>query len=419
MKYMEKDIKQMSEYCLNCKTRPCMKGCPLNNRIPDFISKIKQEDYKEAYEILTETTVLSCACGRICPHMKQCEGSCVRGIKQSPVSIGELEAYVGDIANKNGYPLFQQIEKPNGKKIAIIGSGPTSLTCAAYLARDGFKVCIFEKREKLGGILRYGIPKFRLDEDVLDYTINKIMSLGIEVKTCKKLGVDFSLDDLQKDYNAVFLGIGANKSSKMGIVGEDLEGVYGGNELLEYKEYPDFKRKKVSVIGGGNVAIDSAREIKRLGASDVTIIYRRAEKQMPAEVKEIQAAKNEGINFLFQTNLVQAIGNKKVEKLECIKTQLIKIEGEAREVPVNIENSNFIIDMDYVIMAIGSKPDNSITRLLGLEVNNWGYIKVDDNHMTSKKGIFAGGDLAGEKQTVAWAARSGREAAKAIKEYLK
>ena len=250
MNYTEKEIKQKAQYCLNCKTRPCTNGCPLNNRIPDFIQKIKEEDYNKAYEILTETTVLSSVCGRICPHMKQCEGSCVRGIKQNPVSIGELEAYVSDIANKNGYQLFQKIEKTNGKKIAIIGSGPASLTCAAYLARDGFKVTIFEKREKLGGILRYGIPKFRLDENILEDTINKIINLGIEVKTGKKIGEDYFIEDLQKDYDAVFLGIGANISSKMGIPGEDLEGVYGGNELLEYKKYPDIKGKKVSVIGG-------------------------------------------------------------------------------------------------------------------------------------------------------------------------
>ena len=418
MKYMYKEIKQMSEYCLNCKTRPCIKGCPLNNRIPDFIYEIKNENYKKAYEILTETSVLSSICGIICPHNSQCEGECIRGIKQVPVSIGKLEEFVSDIAVKEGYSIFEQMEKPNGKKVAVIGSGPASLTCAAFLAKYGFKVTIFEKRQKIGGILRYGIPDFRLDQMSLNETIKRIIDLGIEVKINAQFGKDYVLEDLQKEYNAIFIGIGANKSCKMGILGENLQGVYGGNELLEYKEYPDFKGKKVSIIGGGNVAIDVARVIKSLGANEVMIIYRRAEKHMPAEKKEVQIAKNEGIKFVFQTNLVQVIGDNKVKKLECIRTELVKKEGETREIPINIENSNFYIDMDFVIMAIGAKPENEIIDAIGVECTKYGYIKVDENYMTSKIGVFAGGDLIGEKQTVAWAARSGREAAKAIKEYL-
>lgn len=419
MKYMENKIKQKAEYCLNCKTKPCTKGCPLSNNIPAFIHEIKEENYKKAYNILSKTTVLSSICGRICPHMSQCEGSCIRGIKQTPVSIGELEAFIGDVASKEGFALFKDIKEKNGKKVAVIGSGPASLTCAAFLAKDGFRVTIFEKREKLGGILRYGIPKFRLDEKVLDNTINRIIDLGIDVNLGKKLGQDYRLEDLQNKYDAVFLGIGANISNKMNIEGEDLKGVYGGNELLEYKEYPDFTDKKVAVIGGGNVAIDSAREINRLGAKEVTIIYRRAEKQMPAEEKEILAAKSENIDFLFQTNVVQVIGNENVEKIECIKTKLVKKEGETREVPVNIKGSNFVKDMDYVVMAIGSKTERKIVECLGVELNKWGFIIIDNNYMTSKTGVFAGGDLVGEKQTVAWAAKSGREAAKAIIEYLK
>lgn len=250
MKYTEKEIKEKAEYCLNCKAKPCMKGCPLNNRIPDFIHQIKENEYKKAYDILTETTVLSGICGRICPHMKQCEGSCIRGIKQNPVSIGELEAYVSDIAENNKYPLFEAKKNPNEKKVAIIGSGPSGLTCAAFLVKEGFEVTIFEKREKLGGILRYGIPEFRLEEEVLDNTIKKIIDLGIHIKVNSKLGEDYYLEDLQRGFDAVFLGIGANISCKMGIDGENLNGVYGGNELLEYKEYPNFKGKKVSVIGG-------------------------------------------------------------------------------------------------------------------------------------------------------------------------
>lgn len=418
MKYQEKEINEMATYCLNCKVKPCSKGCPLNNKIPDFIHAVKEREYKKAYHILTQTTVLSSICGRICPHQSQCQGYCIRGIKQTPVSIGELEAFIGDMASKSEYPLFEEIEEKKEKTVAVIGSGPASLTCAAFLIKYGFEVTIFEKREKLGGILRYGIPEFRLDKNILEDNIQKIINLGIEVKTNKQLGKDDTLEELQSKYDAVFLGIGANKSCKMGIDGETLEGVYGGNELLEYKNYPNCKNKKIAVIGGGNVAMDAARVIKRLGADEVTVIYRRAEKQMPAEEKEVEEAKQEEIHFLFQTNLVKVFGNQKVEKIECIKTKLIKKEGEVREVPVNIENSNFFMDMDYVIMAIGSKTEKKVVDTLGVELSKWGYIQTDENYMTSKKGVFAGGDLIGGKATVAWAAKSGREAAKAIKEYL-
>lgn len=418
MKYQEKEINEMATYCLNCKVKPCSKGCPLNNRIPDFIHAVKEREYKKAYQILTQTTVLSSICGRICPHQSQCQGSCIRGIKQTPVSIGELEAFIGDMASKSEYPLFEEIEEKKGKTVAVIGSGPSSLTCAAFLIKYGFKVTIFEKREKLGGILRYGIPEFRLDKNILEDNIQKIINLGIEVKTNKQLGKEDTLEELQSKYDAIFLGIGANKSCKMGIEGETLEGVYGGNELLEYKNYPNCKNKKIAVIGGGNVAMDAARVMKRLGADEVTVIYRRAEKQMPAEEKEVEEAKQEGIHFLFQTNLVKVFGNQKVEKIECIKTKLIKKEGEAREIPINIENSNFFMNMDYVIMAIGSKTEKQVVDTLGVELSKWGYIQTDENYMTSKKGVFAGGDLIGGKATVAWAAKSGREAAKAIKEYL-
>ena len=270
-----------------------------------------------------------------------------------------------------------------------------------------------------GGILRHSIPDFRLGKDVLDKTIEAILSLGIKVEYNRELGNNLSLDDLQKEYDAVFLVFGVNIPSKMNIEGEDLDGVYGGNSLLETGNHPSYKGKKVAVIGGGNVAMDCSRTIKRLDADKVYVIYRRAEKQMPAEEKEIEDAKKEGVEFLFQNNIVKILGKDKVEKIECIKTQLVKKEGEIREVPVNIENSNYEMDMDIVVMAVGSSPEKELLEKLGLNLNKWGYIDTDEKHMTSKKNVYAGGDISGSKATVAWAARTGRDAADSIIEDLK
>ena len=412
------EIKEKANYCLNCPVKPCSnKGCPLNNNIPEFIRAIKEEDIKKAYDILSETTVLESVCGRICPHMKQCEGSCVRGIKGSPVNIGDLEAYVGDIAIKNGYKISEINRKNKDKKIAIVGGGPAGITASAFLLKKGFSVTLFEKYNYLGGLLVHGIPEFRLPKNIVKNTIQKIIDLGLEVKYNCELGKNLSLNELEKNFDAIFLAYGANVTTKMGVEGEELKGVYGGNQLLEYKNHPDYKGKKVAVIGGGNVAMDCARTIKRLGAENVKIIYRRAEEQMPAETKEIQEAKNEGIEFLFQNNIVKIIGKDKVEKLELIKTKLVQKDGETRKVPINIENSNYIIDMDYVVMALGSMPE-SFTIDLGLVLNKYGYIYIDENYQTSNKKIFAGGDIAGCKSTVAWAARSGRDAANKISEFL-
>lgn len=413
-------IKEKANYCLSCVIKPCQVGCPLENDITGFIKYVKEEKYKKAYELLCETTVLQPICGRICPHKKQCEGSCIRRKKGSSVNIGELESFVGDIALANGYKINKFTDEKKQGKIAVVGGGPSGINAAAYLARNGYNVTIYEKYNKLGGILRHGIPRFRLDEKVLDKTIEKILELGINVIYNKELGKDYTLQQLQKEYDAVFLSFGANISSKMGIEGEDLEGVYGGNELLESGNHPDYKGKKVAVIGGGNVAMDTARTIKRLGAQEVKVIYRRAEKQMPAEAKEVEEAKEENVEFLFQNNIVRIIGNKenKVEKIECIKTELIKKEGETRESPVDIEGSNYIMDMDYVVMAVGSKTEDNIVNSLGIELTKRGHIQVDDKYMTSIEGVFAGGDLSGTKGTVAWASRSGREASKEIIKYI-
>lgn len=421
---MNEEIQKYTEYCLNCLIKPCSnKGCPLNNDIPSFIKQVKEGNVKEAYKILSKTTVLGSICGRICPHMKQCEGSCVRGIKGEPVQIGKIEAYVFDEALKNKW--YKEIEKTDelkGKSIAIIGGGPAGLTCASFLARNGAKVVIFEKNNHLGGILEHGIPEFRLEKAILENTLKSILDeeiYDISVEYEKELGKNLYLDELENKYDAIFLGVGANMPTKMNIEGEELIGVFGGNSLLENEEHPSYNGKKVAVIGGGNVAMDCARTIKRLRAEEVFVIYRRAEEQMPAERKEIEEAKQEGIKFLFQNNIVKIIGKDKVEKIECIKTELVQKDGETRKVPVNIDGSNYILDMDYVVIAVGSSPEIKVINQLGLELDKWGYIKVDENKRTSNSKIYAGGDIAADKGTVAWAARAGRDAAYSIIENLK
>lgn len=277
------EIKEKVNYCLNCKTKPCsLKGCPLENNIPDFIKAVKEENYKQAYEILSKTTVLPGICGKICPHMKQCQGSCVRGIKGEPVSIGTIENYIFEQAVKEGYTLKEAMqskkeepqtngtqetskeEKSKSKKVAIIGGGPAGLTCAAFLAKDGVNVTIYEKYNYLGGLLVYGIPEFRLPKTRVQETVNRILDLGIKVEYNKELGKNLKLSELKQQYDAIFLSIGANKSAKMGVKGEKLEGVYGGNELLEYNKHPNYEGKTVAVIGGGNVAMDCSRTIKKL-----------------------------------------------------------------------------------------------------------------------------------------------------------
>ena len=412
-------IEEQANYCLNCKTKPCKNGCPLENDIPTFIKNIKEKEYKQAYATLRETTIMQSVCGRICPHMSQCMGNCVRGIKSVPVQIGTLEAFIGDKALQDNYEeeYIKKI-KSNGKSVAIVGGGPAGLTCAAFLAQDGFNVTIYEKHNNLGGILSHGIPEFRLDKEALEGTIQKVLNLGVNVEYHKELGINITLEDLTQKYNAVFIAVGANIPYKMGVPGEELKGVYGGNTLLEKFDHPNYENKNVAVIGGGNVAMDCARTINKMGANKVTVIYRRAEEQMPAEKKEIADAKNEGVEFLFQTNLVKIHGSNKVEQIECVKTKLVPKEGEKRLVPVNIEDSNFKMEMDYVVMALGSSPEYKVVNKLGLELTESGYIKVDENYKTSMENVFAGGDIVGSKKTVAWAARNGRDVAQKIFQLL-
>lgn len=410
MEHKLEEIKKQAEYCLNCKTKPCKSGCPLQNNIPEFINCIKEEKYEEALKILSDTTIFETICGRICPHKSQCEGSCVRGIKGESVHIGELEAFVGDYALDNIESNILEAYD-NAKKIAIIGSGPSGLAASYYLSSRGYKVDIYEKHSKLGGLLRHGIPEFRLEKEILDKWLDKyILNENVTAYTNIELVKDINISVLKEKYDYIILALGANVSSKMNIPGEEKEFVLGGNELLEYKNMPDFKQKKVVVIGGGNVAMDTSRTIKRIGAKEVKVVYRRAEKQMPAERKEIEDAKKEGIEFLFLTNMIKVLDG----KIECVKTELIKKEGETREYPVNVEGSNFFMDVDFVVLALGSTVDKKVIDKLGLETNKWGCIVVDEDYKTSDEKIYAIGDLAGTKQTVAWAAKSGFDCAKQI-----
>ena len=405
------ELKQKANYCLNCKVKPCSnKGCPLNNDIPTFINLAKNGEFEKAYEIITKTSVLPSICGRICPHYKQCQGSCIRGIKGNPVSIGEIEAFIGDMAIKHNYNI-KKFDKQDlyQKNIAVIGGGPSGLTVSSFLARRGANITIYEKYSNLGGILTRGIPEFRLPKNIVEKSIDKILALGINVKYNMQLGKDFKLDDIKNKYDAIILAFGANVSNKMNINGEDLKGVYGANEFLEGLYNINFNGKTVVVNGGGNVAIDAARTAKSKGAKNVFVTYRRSKNEMPAEMKEVEDAINENIEFLFQNNIVKIIGNNQnqVSGVQLIKTELVKNPNDNRLTPVNIENSDYTINADYVIMALGSHPANFVKNL-GLELKSNGKILTNEFGQTSIPNVYAIGDLADNKSTVAFAAKSAR-----------
>lgn len=411
---MEKEkleVKIAASKCETCVTKPCQIGCPLNIDIPEFIENVKNNNYGEAFKVLCKSTVLPSVCGKICPVDKQCQGSCAKKVSYDPVEIGKIESYVGDLAVENGWKLPRKGKKK--ERIAVIGSGPSGLTCAGFLAENGYQVTIYEKHEYLGGLLYHGIPKFRLNKELVSKVIKQILDLGMEVKTNVSLGKDISLKALEKEYDAVFLGLGANVSKMMGLSGEELNGVYGANELLENLVQVDYTSKRVVVIGGGGVSIDMARTAIKEGASEVGIIYRRSRSEMSAEMNDIRAAKKEGIKFLFQTNVIKVIGEDKVTGIECVKTTLDK-EKKA----INVEGSNFVIDTDVVIMAVGSRADSELLESLKLDVKENGYLMVNSNNQTSNPKIFAAGDLTGAKSTVAWACRNGRDTAYSIMKFL-
>ena len=411
------DIKNKANYCESCITKPCQTGCPLYNDITDFIKMIKEEKYEEAYKILSQTTFLESICGRICPHQKQCQGMCVKGVSYEPVNIGDLESFIGDLSIDNNWTI--DVPDETKYKVAVIGSGPASLTCAAFLRKNGIGVTIYEKYDYLGGLLVHGIPDFRLSKDIVKNTVDKIINLGIDVKYNCELGKDIFLNKLEKEYDAIFLGIGANVSNKMNVLGEDLENVYGANEILEYKLDIDFDNKIVVICGGGDVSLDIARFIKRKNAKKVIITYRRSEIEMPADENELEETKKEGVEFLLQTNILKINGNKKVESVDLIKTELVKKEGELRLVPVNIEDSEYNLECDYVIRANGASTDKELIDKLDLKLNSKGQLIIDTKGHTSNEKIYAGGDVAGAKSTVSWAARSGRNAALEIINKLK
>lgn len=411
--------------CLNCNNKPCLNKCPLNNDIPRIMALVKDNEFKEAYKVLCETTVLQSVCGRICPHEKQCQSSCTRKYKETAISIGEVEKTIGDLALEEDFEIPMISEELKNKKVAVVGSGPAGLTLVAFLARRMASVTIYEKREKLGGLLRYGIPDFRLDKNVLDKVLEKILNIGlkqnngsrlINIEAGKELGKDVSLADLQEKYDAVFLSFGANVPRKMNIPGEELPNVFMGNTLLEYNKHPNYDGKEVIVSGGGNVAIDVARTVKRLGASKVVVVYRRSEEEMPAERKEVLEAKSEGVEFIFNTNILEVINEDNATKAECIKTCYAGSE-EARKL-VNVENSNFELKTDFVIMAIGGMLNSEAIENTGIKLTNKGLIDVNENYQTSCEKVFAGGDLIEGKNTVAWAARYGRNAAESITKFL-
>ena len=411
---MEKEkleVKIAASKCETCVTKPCQIGCPLNIDIPEFIENVKNNNYGEAFKVLCKSTVLPSVCGKICPVDKQCQGSCAKKVSYDPVEIGKIESYVGDLAVENGWKLPRKGKKK--ERVAVIGSGPSGLTCAGFLAENGYQVTIYEKHEYLGGLLYHGIPKFRLNKELVSKVIKQILDLGIEVKTNVSLGKDISLKELEKEYDAVFLGLGANVSKMMGLSGEELNGVYGANELLENLVQVDYTSKRVVVIGGGGVSIDMARTAIKEGASEVGIIYRRSRSEMSAEMNDIRAAKKEGIKFLFQTNVIKVIGEDKVTGIECVKTTLDK-EKKA----INVEGSNFVIDTDVVILAVGSRADSELLESLKLDVKENGYLMVNSNNQTSNPKIFAAGDLTGAKSTVAWACRNGRDTAYSIMKFL-
>ena len=423
-----------AERCLHCPKPLCVSGCPVNVEIPAFIQAVKEGNMQEAIKILKRKNSLPAVCGRVCPQENQCESKCVRGMKGEAVAIGRLERFVADWYMKNCDELP---EKPasNGKKVAVIGSGPSALACAGDLAKQGYEVTMFEAFHKAGGVLVYGIPEFRLPKAIVQKEIDKLTALGVKIMTNMVIGKVLSIDEIIDDmgFDAVFVGTGAGLPSFMGIPGEALVGVYSANEYLtrinlmkaylpEY-DTPIRNSKAVAVVGGGNVAMDAARCAKRMGAEHVYIVYRRSEKEMPARLEEVHHAKEEGIEFHLLENPVQILndGNGQVCGIECLKMELGEPDASGRRSPIPIEGSNYVLDVDTVIMSLGTSPNPLIrSTTKGLETNRKGCLVVnEETNQTTREGVYAGGDAVTGAATVILAMGAGKKAAAAIDEYLK
>lgn len=431
MGYSEEDAIYEAQRCLHCKHQPCVSGCPVNIHIPDFIEKVKDGDFEGAYQVISLTSSLPAVCGRVCPQENQCEKHCVRGIKHEAVGIGRLERFVAD------YHREHTQEKPvkpqsNGHKVAIVGAGPSGLTCAGDLAKKGYEVTIFEALHEAGGVLMYGIPEFRLPKDIVRKEIENLKALGVNIVTNFVVGRSDTIDALMEEdgFEAVFVGSGAGLPRFMNLEGENLKGVFSANEFLTrinlmkaYKEdsnTPIYHPKKCVVVGGGNVAMDAARCARRLGA-EVHIVYRRSMEELPARKEEVEHAQEEGIIFDLLNNPVKVIGDDQgwVSHVECIKMELGEPDVSGRRRPIPVEGSEFQIEADCMIMAIGTSPNPLIRSTTpGLEVNRRGCLVVDENEMTTKDGVYAGGDAVTGAATVISAMGAGKKAASSIDEYL-
>jgi glutamate synthase (NADPH/NADH) small chain len=430
--YTEEMAVEEATRCLHCKNKPCVAGCPVNVHIPEFIAKVAARDFEGAYEEISLTNSLPAVCGRVCPQESQCEGKCVRGIKGEPVGIGRLERFVADWHMANG---TEHIEKPktNGHKVAIVGAGPSGLTCAGDLAKLGYEVTVFEAFHAAGGVLIYGIPEFRLPKSIVAQEVGKLEKMGVEIKLNMVIGKVDSVDELfEQGYEAVFIGSGAGLPSFMNIEGEDLLGVYSANEYLTrinlmkaYREgydTPIAKSHSVAVVGGGNVAMDAARCAKRMGAENVYIVYRRSMEELPARAEEVHHAQEEGIIFKLLNNPVKILGDEKgrVSGMECVEMKLGEPDASGRRRPIAVEGSNFVLPVDTVIMSIGTSPNPLIrSTTTGLEANKHGCLIAKDNGATTKDGVFAGGDAVTGAATVILAMGAGKTAAEAIDEYIK
>ena len=431
--YTEEQALDEAARCLNCKNHPCVNGCPVNVRIPEFIAKIVERDYEGAYQVIHQTSSLPAVCGRVCPQESQCEMHCVRGKKGDPVGIGRLERFVADWHNAHS---TEAPEKPqsNGHKVAVVGSGPAGLTCAGDLAKKGYEVTVYEALHLAGGVLVYGIPEFRLPKSIVQKEVDGLKAMGVKVETNIVVGRTITIDELMEEngFEAVFVGSGAGLPMFMHIPGENLKGVYSANEFLTrinlmkaYREdsdtpIMDLKGKKVAVVGGGNVAMDAARCAKRLGA-EVYVVYRRGMEELPARKEEVEHAEEEGIIFKTLNNPVEILAdeNDNVNKIRCIKMELGEPDASGRRRPIEVPGSEFELDVDCVIMALGTSPNPLIkSTTKGLEINKKGGIVVNEDGLTSREHVYAGGDAVTGAATVILAMGAGKTAAKAIDEAL-